>query len=333
MNKQELKNYLEEGKTFKKIAEIIGVSKFTVDYYVGKYELRESVINQKPCKFLFEKIDSPEKAYFIGFITGDGHFDKNNILELSIKHDDREILKYIESFTDCDIVDDLSYNKSQKKFPSSTIRLKIEDVQTFIGGRLKKERSLPIVKQFLYKNLIQGFFDAEGCITWGYRKDRDRLWQKVSFTSSYSLLLSLQKILINFDISTAIKPKSGEDCYVMEFSNELDVFNFLQILPTEDYFLKRKRDNHLIWLRDTILKYTFNEGDIVKFVDKRTLAKYNIKSSINLKGSFTILKINNKECLLDNGMTINVNLLSKEGISNYALRLKLDEFGEGLVRE
>jgi len=119
----------------------------------------------------------------------------------------------------------------------------------------------------------------------------------------------------------------------MEFSNELDVFNFLQILPTEDYFLKRKRDNHLIWLRDTILKYTFNEGDIVKFVDKRTLAKYNIKSSINLKGSFTILKINNKECLLDNGMTINVNLLSKEGISNYALRLKLDEFGEGLVRE
>ena len=35
------------------------------------------------------------------------------------------------------------------------VRLKIEDVQTFIGGKLKKERSLPIVKHHLYKNLIQ----------------------------------------------------------------------------------------------------------------------------------------------------------------------------------
>lgn len=333
MNKQELKNYLEEGKTFKKIAENVGISKSTVDYYVKKYELRESVINQKICKFLFEKIDSAEKAYFIGFIAGDGYFDKNNILDLSIKYDDREILEYIKSFTDCDIIDDLTYNKYQKKFPSSTVRLKIEDVQTFIGGRLKKERSLPIVKHHLYKNLIQGFFDAEGCITWGYRKDRDRLWQKVSFTSSYSLLLSLQKILINFNISTSIKPKSNEDCYVMEFSNELDVFNFLQILPKKDYFLKRKRNNYIMWAQNIILKYTFKEKDIVKFVDKRTLAHYNIKSPIYLKESFTILKINNKNCLLDNGMTVNVNLLSKEGISNYALRLKLDEFGEGLMRE
>ena len=45
---------------------------------------------------------------------------------------------------------------------------------TFITEKLKKGRNLPITSKKLEPYLLQGFFDAEGCITWGYRADRNR---------------------------------------------------------------------------------------------------------------------------------------------------------------
>lgn len=333
MNKQELKNYLEEGKTFREIAKLVGLAHQTVDYYVGKYDLRDSVQNQKPIIYKIDKIDTPEKAYMIGFLAGDSHITEHNLIDISVAIKDREIVEFIANILGCDVTDKLETNISKRIYPHSRIGCKIPDILTFIKGNLKKERNLPITSKKLEPYLIQGFFDAEGCITWGYREDRNRLWQKVSFTSSYSLLLSLQNILTAYGISTSLKPKSGEDCYVIEFANELDVFTFLKILPKDTFYLTRKRKNYLEWLRDIISKYNFNVGDSVKFIDKRTLNKYKVSFSKLFEGNFTVIEVENEFCILNNGMKVNKLLLSKEGIKNYALRLELDEFGETILND
>lgn len=331
MNKEKLEKYLKEGTTFRKIAKLENISSSTVDYYVDKYNLRKFVINQKPIVYHINKIDSKEKAYILGFIAGDSAITEHGIIDLTVSISDREVLEFISSILKCDIKYNLKLNKSKKIYPNARIRCKIPDIFTFLKSRLKDGRNLPIVSKNLEPYLLQGFFDAEGCITWGYRKDRDRLWQKVSFTSSYSLLLSLQNILLGYGISTSLKPKSKENCYVIEFANELDVFTFLKILPKDSFYLTRKRKVYLKWFKDITSKYQFNVGDSVKFIDKRVLNKYKASFNTLLKGNFTVVNVDNEFCTLNNGVVVNKLLLSKEGIKNYALRLELDEFGETIL--
>ena len=69
------------------------------------------------------------------------------------------------------------------------------------------------------------------------------MWQKVSFTSQLKLLEGIQKLLYNIGISSTIRPKSNEDCYVITFSNKDDVLKFINyIYPKDDNFfiLERK---------------------------------------------------------------------------------------------
>ena len=91
--------------------------------------------------------------------------------------------------------------------------------------------------------LLLGFFDADGCITWGRRKDRNRIWQKVSFTSQLHLLEGVQKMLYsNIGISSTIRPKSDEECYIIEISNKEDVLKFINyIYPENDKFIILQR--------------------------------------------------------------------------------------------
>ena len=87
-----------------------------------------------------------------------------------------------------------------------------------------------------------GFFDGDGCITWGRRKDRNIIWHKVSFTSSYSILYGVQQFLFKLGITTQLKPKQNEDCFVLEFSNKTDVLKFLDyIYPNNEFIILQRK--------------------------------------------------------------------------------------------
>ena len=77
----------------------------------------------------------------------------------------------------------------------------------------------------------------------GKRKDKNRLWQKVSFTSQLKILEGVQKYLINkLNISTVIRPKTNEKCFVLEFSNLSDVIKFCEhIYPNEDFIILNRK--------------------------------------------------------------------------------------------
>lgn len=244
MSRDELLKLLLEGKSTRTIAKELGIGKSTVGYWINKYNLNE-FMKYQPHKenYNFEKIDTKEKAYTLGFILADGSISLKNSVEIGVEKNDVQILNFIAEIIGSNISIDNNFNKEKRRFPRARTSRKINDILKFTGGRLKEERHYPRVRKDLERYLLLGFFDADGCITWGRRKDRNRIWQKVSFTSQLHLLEGVQKMLYNnIGISSTIRPKSDENCYIIEFSNRDDVLKFINyIYPENDKFIVLQR--------------------------------------------------------------------------------------------
>ena len=89
MSRDELLKLLLEGKSTRKIAEELGIGKSTVGYWINKYNLNE-FMKYQPHKenYNFEKIDTKEKAYTLGFILADGSISLKNLVELGVEKND-----------------------------------------------------------------------------------------------------------------------------------------------------------------------------------------------------------------------------------------------------
>lgn len=245
MSKDELLKLLLEGKSTRYIAKELGVGRSTVSYWINKYDLQDFMKYKKhESNYKFNKIDTKEKAYALGFILADGCINSKNIVEISVAKRDREIVDFISNTIESNINIYNTFNKEKRIFPRVKTSRKINDILKFTSGRLKEDRHYPRVRKDLEKYLLLGFFDADGCITWGIRKDRNRIWQKVSFTSQLHLLEGIQKMLYNeIGISSTIRPKSKENCYIIEFSNKKDVLKFINYIypKEEDRFIVLQR--------------------------------------------------------------------------------------------
>ena len=191
--------------------------------------------------YRFNKIDTKEKAYILGYILSKGIINNNDV-NMITSLNDREVIEFISEYINGDIIYAHQLNKSKRIFPYVSSGKRIKDITKFTGGILKKERHFPRIRYDLEKYLIQGLFDGDGCITWGRRKDRNRIWQKVSFTSQLKLLEGVQKYLINkLNITSIIRPKCDSKCFVLEISNREDVIKFCNHIYSDDDFIILKR--------------------------------------------------------------------------------------------
>jgi hypothetical protein len=242
MDKELLEKLIREGKSTRQIQQITGVGNTMVGYYAKKYELNHLFKYQQKPSYAFNKIDTKEKAYILGFILADGHISEKDSVSITVQQRDCNVIEFIAQYINGFVTYSNVYNKESRIFPHTTTIKCIKDIRKFVGGRLKNDRHYPIVKPSMEKYLLQGVFDADGCITWGRRKDKNRIWQKISFTSSLNILLGIQQMLLkHLDISTSIFPKGSEKCFVLSFANKKDVIKFLDYIYADDFIiLKRK---------------------------------------------------------------------------------------------
>lgn len=232
------------GLSTRKIAEMTGCSASNISYLQNKSGLTSIRATKDPHRkqnYYFDKIDTPEKAYVLGFLLADGHINNKNIVTITVAMEDEEVIHFISSVINGEINKKYKIDKKSRTFPNCSTKRSIKDILKFTGGRLKTERHYPRVRKDLERYLLLGFFDADGCITWGRRKDRNRIWQKISFTSSYSLLEGVQQHLFNMGITTKLRPKRNENCYIIEFANKKDVVKFLDYIYPDDDFIILKR--------------------------------------------------------------------------------------------
>lgn len=234
--------YTIHGYSNRDMADIFNVGKSTVAYQQQKYGLSNLVKYKKNPNFNFNKIDTPEKAYVLGFILADSGIDKKHNVEISVALKDKAVIDFISFVIDSNVFTSTKFNKKLRIFPKARTNKKIKDITKFTGGEAKKDRHYPRVRKDLERYLLLGFFDGDGCITWGRRKDRNRLWHKISFTSSYKMLYGVQQQLLKLGITTTLRQKSNEDCFVLEFSNKKDILTFLDyIYPKNSEFIVLQR--------------------------------------------------------------------------------------------
>lgn len=257
IDKNELQGYLQLGMSSRDIEKITGIKYYNILTAINKYELNDDNSYKKPIYKdvnYFSKIDSKEKAYILGFFLGDGCMGKDEKFEICVALEDREVLDFIADELECNIRTHIKLDRESKIFPNVEIKIGnatiIKNLKMLFGGRLKEERHIPIISKRLERYLLQGFFDAEGCITWGHRKDRNRVWQKISFTSQYKMLEGIQNILLKNNIPTKIHPKGTEKCYVLEFAEKENVLKFVNWLyPDKEFVILQRKYNKAQALR------------------------------------------------------------------------------------
>ncbi len=242
MNREYLEKCLNKGMSTRQIEKDCGLNHRTISYWISKYGLNDKSKYRKYDNYKFEKIDTKEKAYILGFLLADSAIDEKNSVEISVTLNDKEVVEYISNILQCNIIYDHTIDKKARRFPRARFNKRIMDILKFTGGRLKVDRHYPRVRDDLERYLIQGVFDADGCLTFGRRKDKNRLWHKVSFTSQLKILEGVQQYLIKkLNISTTLRPKGKEKCYVLEFANLIDVITFLNHIYPNDSFVVLKR--------------------------------------------------------------------------------------------
>ncbi len=185
--KQEIvKLYLTGNYNCEKLAKIYKVLRHSINSILKRrgvvIEKDRSKLNAK-YKILnenfFEKIDTEEKAYFLGFLMADGYnnTDRNSI-EMELQERDKYILEKLNTCLGSDRP--LRFRKRRKEHHadqylfSFTSKKICEDLAKL--GCVKKKSLLidfPTEKEvphILLNHFIRGYFDGDGCINSSYVK-------------------------------------------------------------------------------------------------------------------------------------------------------------------
>lgn len=167
-----LKEKFDEGVPVKEIAKILKLDTETLTNMIKerKYTRTTNRVNKRIKSDYFSKIDSPEKAYWLGFLYTDGsvdHYKKTGRIRLQLQAADEEILiQYKEDLgLDCKLIEDIRPN-------SKCLSVEFNDEQIFndlatyniIPNKTYKSHHIPFEKipsQYLTSYLL-GLFDGDG---------------------------------------------------------------------------------------------------------------------------------------------------------------------------
>ena len=166
--------YTIEKRSTSDIGKELNLSGVTVQFYLKKAGIQLSHQKYKFNEHYFNKIDTPNKAYFLGLIYADGCvYPKKNSCAIKLTKEDDYILEEFKK--DIDSQKPLQYTKSKPIVGTKYIgkaqsklelnsKILIDDLISLgvVQNKsliLKFPQNIPFIKDF-----IRGYFDGDGCI-------------------------------------------------------------------------------------------------------------------------------------------------------------------------
>lgn len=253
-------NLYEQGVSAKTLGIKFAIDKRRIQKWIGtKGFLRDKSASHRFTEFnqyIFDVIDTPEKAYWLGFFYADAYnSDTINTFSLTLKDDDYGHLVKLCNFVglpESKINRYLSYI-GDKTYPTCSIKMYSKHLcQKMV------ELGCPRAKSFIIqypnwldcnldKHFIRGIFDGDGCLT--YRKDTKE-W-KWSLASTIECCESIQKILLstlNFIVNFHCISKTNNNTYELEQSGNEKILKIMEWLysdNSENIQLVRKYEKYL----------------------------------------------------------------------------------------
>jgi hypothetical protein len=160
------------------MAKRLGCSSFTIRFWRDRHGLPRSKANPggirwKTNRDFFAKIDTPEKAYVLGFIIADGSVHKSGkAVTFVVKESDADILRSIAAATGCDAPlypkiarggggpperHQLALHLSGRKL--------VEDLATLgVFANKSLTATFPAIPSLLERHMIRGLWDGDGWV-------------------------------------------------------------------------------------------------------------------------------------------------------------------------
>lgn len=121
-------------------------------------------------RHIFDSIDNPEKAYWLGFIVADGYLnDDKNMLRIKLGDKDKSHLEKFIKFLEGDLSmlkSEIHNTTGNTQWYVSTYAPQIHKALKNLNveqGKSGKERIPPIEKKY-YRDFIRGLWDGDGFI-------------------------------------------------------------------------------------------------------------------------------------------------------------------------
>lgn len=275
-------NLVEEGMTVSEIAKQLGKNKSSVSSVVKRFNLtpKKAYTNTANSEF-FDTINTPEKAYLLGFFIADGCINKttnrsNGRFSINQSEDDKEIVEafkqYLNIPSDIQIVNNhngVKHRKTQYRIRWTSIHMKeiLEEKYNITSNKtLDSEFDFPInlIPETLQGHFVRGFIDGDGCM--GDNGQEGNFSVSIVGTSIKFVTLIGDLVSKATSMSYKIHETQGKTCkyYSLRWScDHIDKLN--KIIKLQNYlynnatiFLHRKKEkiDHYIEYRANLLDNT-----------------------------------------------------------------------------
>ena len=271
-------HYLQDHLSVQEICLKLKLSKGYVLKYLAKHNLTRKNYETHNLRLseehkYFDNIDNSEKAYWLGFITADGHVHKNG-LKINVNVID---IKLIEKIAKTLKVKNIPIRlrtrpngKTSKMVDFQFSSRYMSKTLNSIGLINKKSHSKDMVKildavPYEYmKDFIRGVFDGDGSVGWINRGRKDVNEKRVvSITCNIFLLTEIQKFVVK---ELGVKKlgvynlKQSKDSGMITWGSRGDVYKILNWLYGDtDLYVQRKYEKAIEMINE--LKEYFKKNN------------------------------------------------------------------------
>lgn len=242
--------YLNEKYTLKQLGREFNCSYGTIKNLLNKHNIQSRGNKQgyPRNEYYFNKIDTEEKAYWLGFLYTDGCVHTNNY-EISINITDRD---HVEKFkTAIGAINHKITETNDKRFSNAKTlyQFTIKDKQLhqdLIKWGCIPQKSLllnkiPNIPRDYVSHFIRGYFDGDGSLHYLQGTNNYR----ISFVGTKNFLNDIQKELIT---NVSLQSGGTGKAYTLQIAGRKQVeriLNYLYNNSTESIRLNRKYQTYL----------------------------------------------------------------------------------------
>ena len=252
--------------------------------FIKKHNLKATIFKDYYFdKNYFSKIDSGDKAYFLGWIFTDGYLNpakSEGYGSIILNITDLEVLESFKTYTKSDAPiheRDLTYYEKKysfKKHLKKSYSFSLTNPKTWkdclnIGLTPRKTFTVKFpnkIPTIYLKDFLRGVFEGDGSVSYS---DKRQAKHVMIYCANKKFLTDIQeKILQHVDINSTINFIKRDNFFCLRVSakNFVDFYDLIYLNVPEDQILKRKRNKfHEIVKKSKRIKKTLTKKQILYF--------------------------------------------------------------------